>query len=136
MFVTDTLPIPMANTPEPSTSADQQSRILGGLVVLAAVVAGSLFLAGIFSGDAELRFWALAVPVGGAVLFGLSLIVWIGWTILTVHTEPSGDPLPATGSPGGPTATAAPPAKSDATTAGAPSPKSDESAPRSDSDPG
>jgi hypothetical protein len=95
----------MPNTPDSSPSADQQSRVLGGLVVLGAVLAGSLFLAGVFSGDSEARYWALAIPVGAVVLFVLALVIWIGWTILTVHTEPSGDPLPSTGSPGGPTAT-------------------------------
>jgi hypothetical protein len=95
----------MPNTPDRSSSSDQQSRILGGLVVLGAVLAGSLFLAGVFSRNPAARYWALAIPVGAAVLFVLSLVVWIGWTILTVHTEASGDPLPPAGSPGGPTAT-------------------------------
>jgi hypothetical protein len=70
--------------------ADEWSRVLGGLVVVAAVMVGFLFLAGL----AARSYWALALPVGAALFFVLGLVSWIGWTIATVHTAASGDPLP------------------------------------------
>jgi len=75
--------------------ADERSRVLGGVVVLAAVLAGSLFAFGIAVGS----YWALALPVAAAFYFVLGLVVWIGWTIATVQVEASGEPLPPTGSP-------------------------------------
>jgi hypothetical protein len=75
--------------------ADERSRALGGLVVLAAVLAGFLFLAGI----AARSYWALAIPVAAGFLFVLGLVIWIGWTIATVQTPASGDPLPQEGNP-------------------------------------
>jgi hypothetical protein len=60
-------------------------------------VAGALFLYGI----AVESYWALAIPLAAAFLFVLGLVFWIGWTILTVHTEPEGGPLePSAGGPG------------------------------------
>ena len=38
--------------------------------------------------------------------FVLGLVIWIGWTIATVQTDPSGDPLPPQGGPSAPTASA------------------------------
>jgi len=76
--------------------ADDRSRALGGVVCLAAVAAGALFLYGI----AVKSYWALALPVAALVLFGLGLVAWIGWTILTVRVEAEGEPLPrATATP-------------------------------------
>jgi hypothetical protein len=73
-----------------------RSRALGGVVCLAAVAAGALFLYGI----AVQSYWALALPVAALVLFGLGLVAWIGWTILTVRVEAEGEPLPrAAGAP-------------------------------------
>ncbi len=69
--------------------ADEQSRILGGLVCLGAVAGGALFLYGI----AVQSYWALAVPLAAIVLFVLGLVVWIGWTIATVQVETEGEPL-------------------------------------------
>ena len=82
--------------------ADEQSRVLGGVVVISAVLAGALFLGGV----AAKSYWALAIPVAAAFLFVLGLVIWIGWTIATVQTEASGDPLPPQGSPSAPTASA------------------------------
>jgi len=90
-----------------SNRADDQSRVLGGLVVVGAVLAGALFLAGIASGS----YWALAIPVAIAVLFVLGLVTWIGWTIATIQTQPSGDPLPVQGGPGSATQSETPDAK-------------------------
>jgi hypothetical protein len=85
-----------------NTSADERSRVLGGLVCLASVVGGALFLYGL----AVESYWALALPLAALVLFVLGLVFWIGWTIATVHVEAEGEPLaPAGGGPGGATAT-------------------------------
>ncbi len=83
-----------------SSRADDRSRALGAIVVIAAVLAGFLFLAGL----AARSYLALAVPVAAAVMFVLGLVIWIGWTIATVQTPASGDPLPREGNPGAPTA--------------------------------
>jgi hypothetical protein len=83
--------------------ADDRSRALGGVVCLAAIAAGSLFLYGIAIGS----YWALALPVAAIVLFVLGLVTWIGWTILTVRVEAEGEPLPrAAAGPGSATAPA------------------------------
>ncbi len=80
--------------------ADERSRVLGGLVCLAAIVAGALFLFGVLSGS----YWALAIPVTVAVIFVLGLVSWIGWTIATVQIEAEGEPLaPQGGGPSAPT---------------------------------
>jgi cell division protein FtsW (lipid II flippase) len=78
-----------------ASRADDRSRALGGVVVVAAVLAGFLFLAGL----AARSYWALAIPVAAGFLFVLSLVIWIGWTIATVQTSASGDALPAEGNP-------------------------------------
>ena len=83
-----------------SNRADEQSRVLGGVVVVGALLAGALFLGGL----AARSYWALAIPVAAGFLFVLGLVIWIGWTIATVQTEPSGDPLPTQGGPGSATA--------------------------------
>ena len=74
---------------------DEQSRALGGVVVVAAILAVALFLFGL----ARESYWALAIPVAIVTLFVLGLVSWIGWTILTVQTEATGDALPAEGNP-------------------------------------
>jgi hypothetical protein len=76
-----------------STRTDERSRILGGLLCFGAIAAAALFLAGILSGS----YWALAIPVSIVVLFVLSLVSWIGWTIATVHVEAEGERIAASG---------------------------------------
>ena len=79
--------------------ADERSKVLGGLVCLAAVVGAALFLYGL---SVE-SYWALALPLAVALLFVLGLVFWIGWTIATVRVEAEGEPLISGGGPGGAT---------------------------------
>ena len=60
------------------------SRAQGGLICVAVVVLGALFLGGIFRES----YWALALPVAALVCFVLGLAFWVGWTIATVRVEP------------------------------------------------
>ena len=78
--------------------ADERSKVLGGLVCLAAVVGAALFLYGL---SVE-SYWALALPLAVALLFVLGLVFWIGWTIATVSVQAEGEPLSG-GGPGGAT---------------------------------
>jgi hypothetical protein len=98
------------------TLPDERSRVLGGVVCLAALGAAALFLYGI----AVKSYWALALPLAAGVLFVLGLVFWIGWTILTVQVGAEGSPLgesladatpspPASGEPEAATPEAAPP---------------------------
>ncbi|MCP4005891.1 MAG: hypothetical protein GY725_17005 [bacterium] len=82
-----------------SDRADERSRVLGGLVCLAALVAGALFLYGVLSG----AYWALAIPVTIGTIFVIGLVAWIGWTIATVQVEAQGEPLGQSGGPSAPT---------------------------------
>ncbi len=75
---------------------DERSRILGGLVCLAAVAGGALFLYGVVINS----YWALAIPVAALLLFVLGLVFWIGWTIATVQVEAEGEPLGSGGAGG------------------------------------
>lgn len=77
-----------------SSRTDERSRLLGGLLCAGAVAAAALFLAGVFARS----YWALAIPVAGVVLFVLSLVAWIGWTIATVRVEAEGERLATPGS--------------------------------------
>ena len=71
--------------------------MLGGRLCLAVTLASALFLYGV----AVRSYWALALPVGAALLFVLGLVFWIGWTIATVRIEAEGQPLgTAVGGPG------------------------------------
>jgi hypothetical protein len=79
-----------------ANQADENSRVLGGLVCLAAALTGVLFLYGLAVGS----YWALALPVAALFLFVLGLVFWIGWTIMTVQVEASGEPLVPAGGPG------------------------------------
>lgn len=72
---------------------DENSRILGGVVCLAAVLAVVLFLYGL----SLQSYWAIAVPVAALFLFVAGLVFWIGWTIMTVQVEASGEPLTPSG---------------------------------------
>jgi hypothetical protein len=78
------------------------SRAQGGLICIAVVVLGALFVVGLL----QKSYWALALPVAVLTLFGLGLAFWVGWTIATVQMEPEADPEPAAGEPvaGEPTA--------------------------------
>jgi hypothetical protein len=71
-------------------SADDRSRLLGGLLCAVTLLAGLLFLYGL----AVKSYWAIALPVAAAFLFVLWLVFWIGWTIATIRVEASGTPLP------------------------------------------
>ena len=75
--------------------ADEQSRVLGGVVCLAVVLAAALFLYGL----AVQSYWALALPVAAVLFFVLGLVFWIGWTIATIQVEGSGDALVQAGGP-------------------------------------
>lgn len=81
--------------------ADERSRVMGGALSLAALVAALLFLYGILSHS----YLALAIPVAAATLFVLGLVGWIGWTIATVHVAAEGEPLGAGGTGGAGAAT-------------------------------
>lgn len=67
------------------------SRAQGGLICVAVVVVGLVFLLGILSGS----YWALAIPVAALVFFGLGLTFWVGWTIATIRVEPDEGTPPA-----------------------------------------
>ena len=86
-----------------SSRTDERSRLLGALLCAGAIAAAALFLAGVFARN----YWALAIPVAAVVLFVLSLVAWIGWTIATVQVEAEGERLAAnasgTGGAGGAT---------------------------------
>ncbi|MGQ9693414.1 MAG: hypothetical protein ACUVWV_01590 [Thermodesulfobacteriota bacterium] len=60
------------------------SRLWGGILCLAIVIIGILFLWGII----QHNYWALAIPVMIGFLGLLGLAFWIGWTILTIKTVP------------------------------------------------
>jgi hypothetical protein len=60
------------------------SRAQGGLICLAVVTLGALFLAGLVAES----YWAVALPVAVGVAFVLGLAFWVGWTIATVRVEP------------------------------------------------
>ncbi len=72
---------------------DERSRALGGLVCLATLVAGALFLYGLSAGS----YWAIALPVAAVTLFVLTLVFWIGWTIATVQVESANEPSSGAG---------------------------------------
>ena len=88
--------------------SDESSRVLGGMVCLATVLALVLFLYGL----AVQSYWAIALPVAALLLFVLGLVFWIGWTIMTVQVDASGETLVPDGGPGA--ATTADPSDADA----------------------
>lgn len=85
-----------------ASRADEHSRVLGGMVCLAAALGAALFLYGLLIES----YWALALPVAAVTLFVLGLVFWIGWTIATIQVQASGEALvvPA----GGPSAATTP----------------------------
>lgn len=60
------------------------SRAQGGLICVAVVILGALFLAGLLAES----YWAIALPVALVVGLVLGLAFWVGWTIATVRVEP------------------------------------------------
>jgi hypothetical protein len=60
------------------------SRAQGGLICVAVVILGALFLAGLLAES----YWAIALPVAAVVALVLGLAFWVGWTIATVRVEP------------------------------------------------
>jgi threonine/homoserine efflux transporter RhtA len=75
------------------------SRAQGGLICVAVVVVGAIFLLGLLQGS----YWALAIPVAIAVFFALGLTFWVGYTIATIRVEPYEDaPPPQESEPGSP----------------------------------
>ena len=69
------------------------SRSQGGLICVAAVLIGLIFLAGLLARS----WWAVAIPVAIALTFVLGLVFWVGWTIMTVDLDP--EPPPAEADP-------------------------------------
>lgn len=78
-----------------ASRADEHSRVLGGMVCLAAALGAALFLYGLLVES----YWALALPVAAVTLFVLGLVFWIGWTIATIQVQASGEALVPAGGP-------------------------------------
>ena len=66
----------------------ESSRTQGLLICAGSALAGILFLVGLLTKS----WWAVALPVGALLAFGLGLTFWVGWTIATVQVEPEPDP--------------------------------------------
>jgi hypothetical protein len=66
------------------------SRAQGGLICIAVVVVGAVFLLGLL----QQSYWALAIPVALVVFFALGLTFWVGYTIATIKVEPYEDAPP------------------------------------------
>ncbi len=67
---------------------NDSSRAQGGMICIATVVLGALFLLGLLRGS----YLALAIPVAILVFFVLGLAFWVGYTIATVQVEPEAPP--------------------------------------------
>jgi arginine exporter protein ArgO len=61
-----------------------RTRTYGGLICIAALICGLLFMLGVFKGS----YIALAIPVTVITLTLLGLIFWIGYTIWSIKIEP------------------------------------------------
>jgi arginine exporter protein ArgO len=61
-----------------------RTRIYGGLICVAVLISGLLFMVGVFKGS----YIALAMPVTVITLTLLGLIFWIGYTIWSIKIEP------------------------------------------------
>jgi hypothetical protein len=70
---------------------NSSSRAQGGLICVAVVVVGAIFLLGLL----QQSYWALALPVALLVFFALGLTFWVGYTIATIEVEPYEDAAPA-----------------------------------------
>lgn len=64
-----------------------KTRIYGGLICLACLLAGLLFIIGVFSHS----YVAIAIPVTLITLTLLGLIFWIGYTIWSIKVAPPED---------------------------------------------
>ena len=64
-----------------------RTRQYGGLICIATILAGLLFIIGVFKGGTA-GYIALAIPVTAGTLFILGLVFWIGWTIYSIKVEP------------------------------------------------
>jgi hypothetical protein len=69
-----------------------RNQMYGGIICLGAVLAGILFVIGVFSGS----YLALAIPVTVITMGVLGLIAWVGWTIFSIKVEPPADDLAET----------------------------------------
>ena len=69
---------------------NSSSRTQGGLICIAVVVVGAIFLLGLL----QQSYWALALPVAIVVFFALGLTFWVGYTIATIKVEPYEDAPP------------------------------------------
>jgi len=61
-----------------------RTRTYGGLICLAVIALGLLFIVGVFNQS----YVALAIPVTVITLTLLGLVFWIGYTIWTIKVEP------------------------------------------------
>ncbi len=66
-----------------------RNQMYGGIICLGAVLAGILFIIGVFSGS----YAAVAIPVTVLTLGILGLIAWVGWTIFSIKVEPPAQDL-------------------------------------------
>ena len=83
-----------------------RDKLYGGGIVLISVLILIGFLIAFFSPylapllniSAELRWWAIAIPIFLLVILALGISMWIGWTMLTtppplpIEEEPSEAP--------------------------------------------
>jgi O-antigen/teichoic acid export membrane protein len=80
-------------------------RVAAGICVVSVALA-----AGFLWGVAQHSYWALALPVGAAVLGLAGMVFWIGWAIVTQRrslpesaapagAQPAGDPSPPAEAP-------------------------------------
>jgi hypothetical protein len=77
----------------------ESSRTQGLLICGGSALAGVIFLVGLLTKS----WWAVALPVGALLAFGLGLTFWVGWTIATVQVEPEPDADAASSVPPAPT---------------------------------
>ena len=70
---------------------NDSSRTQGGLICVAVVVLGAVFLLGLL----QHSYWAIALPVAVLVFFVLGLTFWVGYTIATIQAEPPEEIAPA-----------------------------------------
>jgi hypothetical protein len=68
----------------------QNSRIVGALICLGAILAGIAFIAGIAL-QYDMVVWAIAVPVMIGFFVVLALGFWIGWTMAVTKIEVPSD---------------------------------------------
>jgi hypothetical protein len=61
-----------------------KNRTYGLLICIGILLAGLLFIVGVFTGS----YVALAIPVTVFTLGVLGLGFWIGWTIFSIKVEP------------------------------------------------